>query len=105
MPVYLITYSILFWAPVFLFFLFAFGRLSGPMKKSFLAMAVIMAVFSIGMEWLYLYFDVWSFSEKTDQLLGWRVFGAPVEEFVYWFGATPFCLTVYLGYRRVFGGK
>jgi len=105
MPVYLITYFVLFWIPVLVFLLFAFRHLSLPMKKAFFSVSVIMAVFSIGMEWLYLYFDVWSFSEKTDKLLGWRIFGAPVEEYVYWFGATPFCMTLYLGYRRVLGGK
>ena len=61
-----------------------------------------MAIALIGMEYLYLKFDVWSFSEEIDPLIGIWFGSAPIEEYVYWFGATPFCLAVYLSYKRLF---
>jgi hypothetical protein len=42
---------------------------------------------------------VWTFSQKTDPLLGIRLFGEPIEEFSFWNGATPFILLVYLALR------
>ncbi|MEA3306524.1 MAG: hypothetical protein U9Q34_01920 [Elusimicrobiota bacterium] len=72
------------------------------MKKSFWITSIVMAVALIGMEYLYLKFDVWGFSEKIDPLIGIWFGKAPIEEYVYWFGATPFCLSVYLSYKRLF---
>ncbi|MBI5744628.1 MAG: hypothetical protein HY952_08775 [Elusimicrobia bacterium] len=102
MPVYLITYSILFWVPALLFIFFLLGRESAPLKKSFWGACVAMAAVSVIMEYLFLKFDVWFFSEKIDRLLGLWIGPAPVEEFVFWFGATPFCLAIYLTYRKFF---
>jgi len=101
MPVYLITYSILFWVPALLFIFFALPRLSPGLRRSFWAASAAMAVVSVVMEYLFLKFDVWFFSEKIDRLLGLWIGSAPVEEFVFWFGATPFCLALYLTYSRI----
>lgn len=105
MPVYLVTYSVLFWLPAMLLGVFLFKTLPVPLKRSFWAACFLMSLVSVAMEYLYIYFDVWSFSEKTDRLLGLWLWTAPVEEFVFWFGATPFCLAVYLGYCRLFRRK
>ena len=105
MPVYLVTYSVLFWLPAILLGVFLFKNLAAPLKRSFWAVCLLMALLSVVMEYLYIYFDVWSFSENTDPLLGVWLGTAPVEEFVFWFGATPFCLLVYLGYCRLFRRK
>ncbi len=102
MPVYLITYSVLFWVPALLFIFFMLGRWDAPLRRAFWAAAAAMAAVSVVMEYLFLRFDVWFFSEKIDRLVGLRIGGAPVEEFVFWFGATPFCLAVYLSYGRLF---
>ena len=61
-----------------------------------------MAFVLIIMEYFYIKFDVWSFSQKTDPLIGIWFWKVPIEEFVYWFGATPFCLAIYLSYKRLF---
>ena len=102
MPVYLITYTVLFWVPALLFILFILKTFDGGIKKSFWAACVAMAVVSVIMEYLFLKFDVWFFSEKIDRLIGLWFGAAPVEEFVFWFGATPFCLAVYLSYCKLF---
>ncbi|OGR41852.1 MAG: hypothetical protein A2X35_11105 [Elusimicrobia bacterium GWA2_61_42] len=101
MPVYLITYSILFWVPALLFVLFLLKTFDVSLRRSFWATSGAMAVVLVGMEYLFLKFDVWFFSEKIDPLVGLWIGSAPVEEFVFWFGATPFCLAVYLGYCKL----
>jgi len=100
MPVYLITYSLLFWVPALLFIFLRLGEAAPAVRKSFWAASAAMAAASVVMEYLFLKFDVWFFSEKIDRLLGIWIGAAPVEEFVFWFGATPFCLAVYLTYSR-----
>lgn len=100
MPLYFITYTILFWVPVALFLFFFFRKLSPERRKAFWITTGIMAVVSVIMEYFYLKFDTWSFSEEIDPLLGLWFGKAPVEEYVYWFGATPFCLSIYLVYLK-----
>lgn len=102
MPVYLVTYTVLFWVPALLFVLFGLRRQEAARRKGFWAASAAMAAVSVVMEYLFLKFDVWFFSEKIDRLLGLWIGPAPVEEFVFWFGATPFCLAVYLTYARLF---
>lgn len=102
MPVYFISYTVLFWIPSFLFVIFLYKPLEKTTKKAFWLTSFIMAVVSIIMEYLYIKFDVWSFSQNIDPLLGIWFWKAPVEEYVYWFGATPFCLSLYLAYARLF---
>jgi lycopene cyclase domain-containing protein len=101
MPLYFITYTALFWVPSIFFIVFLLKLFDGSLKKSFWLTSALMAFLSIIMEWLYLRFEVWSFSEKFDPLLGIWLGPAPVEEFVFWFGATPFCLALYLSYRKL----
>jgi len=102
MPVYLITYSVLFWVPALIFMVFMLKAFDAPLKKSFWSACAAMAAVSVVMEYLFLKFDVWFFSEKIDRLLGLWIGPAPVEEFVFWFGATPFCLAIYLSYCKLF---
>jgi lycopene cyclase domain-containing protein len=102
MPVYLITYSVLFWVPAILFAVLLLPSFSAPLRRSFWAACAVMAAVSVVMEFLFLKFDVWFFSQKLDRLVGLWIGGAPVEEFVFWFGATPFCLGIYLSYTKLF---
>jgi hypothetical protein len=53
------------------------------------------------MEYVYLSLDVWTFSEEVDPLLGINILGVPIEEFVFWWGASPLFIFVYLGYERL----
>lgn len=105
MPVYFITYTVLFWLPAAFFGFFIFRTLPPPLKKAFWAAAGLIALTTTAMEYVYLGFDVWSFSQKTDKLLGLWLGPAPIEEFVFWYGAPPFCLVVYFAYCRILGGK
>lgn len=102
MPVYFISYTILFWLPSALFVFFILKLFDNSLKKSFWITTFIMAAVSVVMEFFYLKFDVWSFSQARDPLLGIWIWKAPVEEYVYWFGATPFCLGLYLSYVKIF---
>ncbi len=102
MPVYFISYTVLFWVPSILFLIFLYRPLQTYTRKAFWLTVFIMAVVSVIMEYLYLKFDVWGFSERIDPLLGIWIWKAPIEEYVYWFGATPFCLSLYLAYCRLF---
>lgn len=105
MPLYFIMYSVLFWVPVCLFVLFFFGKLPPGIKRAYWLTTLAMAVISVIMEYFYLKFDTWTFSERIDPLLGIWFGKAPIEEYVYWFGATPFCLALYLLYCRLLGRK
>ena len=101
MPVYFITYTALFWVPSAVFIIFLLKLFDSGLKRAFWLTTGIMGLLSIIMEYLYLKFEVWSFSEQIDPLLGLWLGPAPVEEFVFWFGATPFCLAIYLSYRKL----
>lgn len=101
-PLYLIIYTVLFWVPAALFAVLALRAFPVPLKRAFWATSVVMGAASVVNEYIFLKYDVWFFSEKIDRLVGLRLFGAPVEEFVFWFGATPFCLALYLMYGRMF---
>lgn len=105
MPVYFITYTVLFWIPAAVLMLALFRGEPPALKKAFWASAVLIAITTTIMEYVYLGLDVWSFSQKTDKLIGIWFGPAPIEEFVFWYGAPPFCMSVYLAWCRLFGGK
>ncbi len=105
MPVYFITYTVLFWIPAAVLVFFLFKKTPPPLKKAFWACAGLIAIVTTIMEYVYLGLDVWSFSQKTDKLLGIWLGPAPIEEFVFWYGGPVFCMSVYLGFRRLFGGE
>lgn len=95
MHVYFLTCVLMFWVPgVALVFGLWRGRPRHEHRAFWLTCALV-AVLSFGMEFVYLWADIWSFSEADDPLLGITIFGAPLEEFTYWFGASPFLLSVY----------
>jgi len=102
MPVYFVTYVILFWIPAVFLGIFVFKTLSPSLKRSVLATLLLIALVTTVMEYVYLWFDVWTFSQKTDKLLGIWLGPAPIEEFVFWFGGPLFCLAVYFTYKRLF---
>jgi len=105
MPLYFLVVFFLFWVPGAALMTIAWKGLTFPQRKSFWITSAVMAVASFGMEYVYLWADIWSFSEAHDPLLGITVFGAPIEEFAFWFGATPFCLSLYLVTGRFLGLK
>ena len=103
MPLYFLTVVLVFWVPGLALVPVYWGRLGEGGRKALLVVVAIMAVVSFGMEYVYLWADIWSFSEAHDPLLGIGLWGAPIEEFTYWFGATPFCLGLYFTFQRFRG--
>ena len=97
MPRYFILYLLCFWGPVLVLTPPLWLATDRPTKK---AVAVTLFLFcwplSFLMEYVYLWADVWDFSTAWDPLLGVRLFNAPVEEFVFWFGAPWIVLYLYL---------
>lgn len=105
MPVYLITYLLVFWVPVFVMGFLLWKKLDAPTKKAFWITIGIMTVATTVMEYVYLWLDVWSFSEAIDPLLGIWIGKAPIEEFVFWYGATPLFLLLYLTFNKSLRNK
>lgn len=96
MHLYFWTVFFLFWVPVFSLYLFLRKKLDPLTKKAFWINAIICLPISFISEYIYLWADIWNFSETYDPLIGIRLWGAPIEEFVFWFGAPPFYTLVYL---------
>lgn len=101
MPLYFLECVLLFWIPG-LALLAGVWRGLAPADRAALGYTLAaMTPLTFLMEYVYLRADIWSFSEAQDPLLGLTLFGAPVEEFVFWFGATPFVLGLYLALQRM----
>ena len=96
MPRYFISVLIYFWVPVLAMAPFLLPRQDRLTRKVVWLTLGIFAVLASVNEYIYLHFDLWTFSEKLDPLLGPRLFGAPIEEFWFWFGAIPFTICLYL---------
>ncbi|OVE77929.1 hypothetical protein BVX98_01640 [bacterium F11] len=105
MPVYLITYILLFWVPVLIMGFFLHKKVNSVTKKAFWITFAIMTVATFVMEYIYLWLDVWTFSEMIDPLLGIELWGVPIEEFVFWWGASPLFLLMYASYSFLFPQK
>lgn len=105
MPLYFISVIVYFWIPLAVLFTFVYRKQDRTVKKAFWITVGINCVIACVMESVYLYFDIWTFSQQKDQLLGIRVFGAPIEEFAWWFGSVPFVLLTYLGFEGLFQGR
>ena len=105
MPWYLLSVLIYFWLPILILGIFLLPRQE---PKTLTALALSILIFwplTAAMEYLCLYLDIWTFSEKMDPLVGLRFFGAPIEEFLFWFGAQPFVLLLYLAFDKRFSSQ
>src|SRR5271169_2218176 len=102
MPLYFISTLVYFWIPVLVMGPLVLPKQDARLQKAFWLVLVILYPLTSLTEFIYLYFDIWTFSEKVDPLLGPRVFGAPIEEFVFYFGAVPFAMFVYMIFRGIF---
>lgn len=96
MPRYFLSTIIYFWVPVIFLGIFLRKKLSPNSKKAFWITLLIMTPLTVIMEYVYLWTDIWTFTEELDPLLGIWIYGAPIEEFVWWLGGTPFVLLTYL---------
>ncbi len=100
MPLYLITYLLLFWVPDVLLGIYFWRKMGRVSKQAFALCIAVMTVATFLMEFVYLKLDIWTFSEKIDPLLGIRLCGIPIEEFVFWFGASPLFILLYFLFDR-----
>lgn len=100
MPVYLITYLILFWIPVIALAFYTWPSAGKYTRKALLITLAIMIVLTTVMEYVYLGLHVWSFSQAIDPLVGIWIYGAPIEEFVFWYGAAGLFIFMYLGFEK-----
>ncbi|HEX2958240.1 MAG TPA: hypothetical protein VHO70_15505 [Chitinispirillaceae bacterium] len=94
-----------FWIPITILSVMLLPEVSPAMRKAFLATCVILIPVTVAFEYIGLLLDIWNFSEEYSRLWGVRLFGAPVEEFIFWFGATPLCLLLYLYFAGHAGGE
>jgi len=94
-----------FWIPITLLSIILLPKISPAMRKAFWATCVVLVPVTVAFEFIGLYLDIWNFSEEYSKLWGIKLFGAPVEEFIFWFGATPLCLLLYLYFTGTSGVK
>lgn len=102
MPWYFLSTIIYFYIPSAFLSAWILPRIDQTTRKAYWKTMGYIACISITMEYVYLGLDLWTFSEAKDPLLGIRIYGAPIEEFIFWFGACPFALLIYLSLCRVF---
>ncbi|MFN0118737.1 MAG: hypothetical protein ACKVQC_10675 [Elusimicrobiota bacterium] len=105
MPRYFIGTFIYFWIPCIVLWVLLRNKIDIPTKKAFWITLAILTPLTFIMEYVYLWADIWNFTEEVDPLLGIEIFGAPVEEFSFWFGAGPFILLLYFSFDRLFKMK
>lgn len=105
LPLYFISTVVLFWLPSLVLGAAILKRLDPLTRKAFWLTLAIFWPVSLGMEYAYLWAKVYTFSEAKDPLLGIWLFGAPIEEFSYWWGAILLILLLYLGFDIFFKRK
>ncbi|MFH1258830.1 MAG: hypothetical protein ABII74_03295 [Elusimicrobiota bacterium] len=96
MHLYFWTVIIIFWIPSAFLYLFLRKKLDSLTKKAFWITVLILMPVTFAAEYIYLWADIWNFSENYDPLIGISIWGAPIEEFIFWFGAPIFFTLVYL---------
>lgn len=94
-----------FWIPITLLSIFLLPGVSSSMRKAFFATCIMLVPVTVAFEYIGLALDIWNFSEEYSRLWGVKLFGAPVEEFIFWFGASPLCLLLYMYFSNANGGK
>lgn len=102
MPRYFLLTIVYFWVPIALMGLFLIGKLDPTAKKAFWVTIALLLPLAFAMEYVYLALDIWTFSEAMDPLLGLSLWGAPIEEFFFWFGGVFFILLLYLSFDSLF---
>lgn len=105
MPRYFISVLIYFWVPVLVMAPFLLPHQDRLTRKIVWLTLGVFAILASVNEYIYLHFDLWTFSELKDPLLGPRLFGAPIEEFWFWFGAIPFTICLYLFFDLILEPK
>lgn len=94
--------AMLFWMPSALLLAVNWGWIARKrIAFPFFASLAIGAIISFFFEYVALGMGVWHFS-GPENYLGPGIWGAPIEEFLFYWGAAPFCLLLYLYFYRLF---
>ncbi len=121
LPIYLmdVNYAVstffLFWFPVCLMLM---ANLKWMYRTNliipFITVNFLMGITAFYFEYAALGLGVWNFSEAQHKLLRtlfnnpnfpFALYGAPIEEFLFWLGATPFCILLYITFDRLLRKK
>ena len=105
---YFWTDIFVFWVPTaaLLFFPLPGGTMLQYLKakkwlKPFFITNGLMYLVCFYFEFAGLGLGIWGFSEAHHHLVKIPIFTAPVEEFLFWFGAAPLCILLYLYFYRM----
>ena len=100
---YFETDMLYFWVPSAVLLVFHWKWLKAVKWGTPLVMVSgILYVVSFYFEFAGLGLNIWTFSKVPHAYLSLWIFTAPLEEFLFWFGAAPLCILLYLYYYRIF---
>lgn len=68
--------------------------------KAIVAFSVVVDLLTTGIEKLMMVFDVWGFSRAHHYMIGLTLFGAPIEEYVYWWLCPVLVACTYFAFAR-----
>jgi hypothetical protein len=93
----------LFWYPTMIMLAANWKWMSDKrLWRPFLQVNGYLAIFSVYFEYASLGLSIWGFNQSHHKLLDIpTLMGAPIEEFMFYFGATPFCLLLYFTFYRI----
>lgn len=77
-------------------------------RRDLIVVGILIAfsdVMTLVIEKLMLYYDVWGFSNRHFRMIGLQLFGAPVEEFIYWWACPVVVALGYVSFLRVDSAK
>lgn len=99
---YAMSMLVLFWFPVLIMLAVNFKWLwDHELLKPFLYANLVMVIVAFFFEYVSIGMKVWDFSQEHHKLLGINVIGLPIEEFMFWFGATPFSILLFFSFYRI----
>lgn len=112
---YALSTLFLFWVPILILLVVNTRWMyRNNLLLPFLWTVIVMTVIIMYFEYAGLGTGAWSFSEGHHQLLRssfhnpgfpFAIYGAPVEEFMFWFGAPPLCMLLYISFERIMRKK
>jgi hypothetical protein len=109
MPRYFIESVCFFWLPSILMYAYVSRLMTRFKLEAFYINFLIWCLITFVFEYTCLSLDIWNFSEKLYPLIGINIFGVPLEEFLFWFGAAVFFPLLYLVFdeadMKLFGRK
>lgn len=93
---WLITAAVMWWS---------WPRLDAGQRRGAWLAAVVVMVLQVGNELLSLnVFQAWSFSPEHNRLIGFALWGAPLEEYLFWFAFAWMIPFGYAGFASLEGG-